>query len=56
MIDTKLLSITLFIVGVISGALFGFWATLALLLSLMVLIAAKKAWKEKPSEPEPNPV
>ena len=56
MISKDLLVITLIVVGAMLGALIGFWATIALIASILILRSAKRHWKEKPQgEAEPIP-
>lgn len=55
MIDKSLLVITLIIIGAMLGSLIGFWATIALIASILILRSAKRHWKEKPTEPQPQP-
>lgn len=60
MFKTEWVIVTLISIGAGFGALFGFWPTLAIIASILILRSAKKHWKERPkvetnAQAEPQP-
>lgn len=55
MLNKNLLTITLIVFGVMLGSVFGFWSTMGMIASLLILISAKKYWREKTEEPVAQP-
>ena len=55
MISNNWLYITLFIFGVVFGSIVGCWTTVGLIISVLILIAAKNSWRKSKLEPEPQP-